>query len=540
MEHVVELYPDHRAAREALGYRLVDGIWLSPREIGQANARAAAAVVALKKWKPKFETIRREIESGNVLARKTGAERLAAVADPAAVPAMELVLCRDSERMALAGISQLGDMKCGDASLALARQALFSKWPEARKTAVKKLRNRDWETFVPALLSAMHTPIQTRVEMFRVPDGRLFYRHTFYRQGIQRDELLVIDSMFDASFNFAPYITSTTNVHDDGQRTLVFDDGTRAAITREGKVIPVGRQSKYSRQEIALVEQVGVEALRAGSPKSWTFAPADKSAANAANNQGALLGAGGHISPTQAVAKAQLRELEVARTNFLHAMQNGAICELLADLISDSRPRSPEEWTLWWVDKDDVYVPGNKTITAVYVPNDNTAVTTPIPLEGKYESPEIHFSCLTAGTPVWTEAGPIAVEKIQVGDRVLSQDPETGELNYKPVLHTTIRMSADLVKLDLMDEKITCSLGHRFWIAGQGWTKARDIEPGMNIHGAEGTTRLRSSAPAGVGSVYNLIVADFHSYFVGNAMVYSHDITVAKHTEMLAPGVARK
>ena len=47
--------------------------------------------------------------------------------------------------------------------------------------------------------------------------------------------------------------------------------------------------------------------------------------------------------------------------------------------------------------------------------------------------------------------------------------------------------------------------------------KARDIEPNMNFHGAEGTTPLRRSEPAGVGPVYNLIVADFHSYFVGKA-----------------------
>ena len=49
------------------------------------------------------------------------------------------------------------------------------------------------------------------------------------------------------------------------------------------------------------------------------------------------------------------------------------------------------------------------------------------------------YSCFAAGTNVWTLAGPQAIEKIQVGNRVLAQDVETGELTYKPVLAVTTR-----------------------------------------------------------------------------------------------------
>ncbi len=189
------------------------------------------------------------------------------------------------------------------------------------------------------------------------------------------------------------------------------------------------------------------------------------------------------------------------------------------------------------MESDEVYVPEYKPLTTTYVAGQNPDAYVQVPMQ---EMRTVHFSCLAAGTPVWTDAGPVAVEKIKVGDRVLAQDTETGELAYKPVMHTTVRFKADLVKLDLPDEKITCSTGHRFWISGQGWIKARDIEPGMNFHGAEGTTPLRRSEPAGVGAVYNLIVADFHSYFVGKAMIYSHDITARKPTDLLVPGLARR
>jgi hypothetical protein len=102
-----------------------------------------------------------------------------------------------------------------------------------------------------------------------------------------------------------------------------------------------------------------------------------------------------------------------------------------------------------------------------------------------------------------------------------------------------VRSGKQWRKFNLLDDTITASSGHPFWIAGQGWVKARDIGPSAHFHGAAGTTPLERSEPAGVGRVYNLIVADFHSYFVGKAMVLSHDITRRSPSAMLVPGLAR-
>ena len=124
------------------------------------------------------------------------------------------------------------------------------------------------------------------------------------------------------------------------------------------------------------------------------------------------------------------------------------------------------------MDTDEVYVPGNKPVDTTYVPDRRidyfayeclSVSTLPI---GSTPMPSI--SCLAAGTPIWTDAGPVAVEKIKVGDRVLAQDPETGELAYKPVLHTTVRLNAELVKLELLDDTVTCSVGHALLDFRQG------------------------------------------------------------------------
>ena len=52
-------------------------------------------------------------------------------------------------------------------------------------------------------------------------------------------------------------------------------------------------------------------------------------------------------------------------------------------------------------------------------------------------------SCFAPGTKVWTMTGRRPIEGIKIGDCVLAQDVESGELAYKPVLGVTIRPAAN-------------------------------------------------------------------------------------------------
>jgi hypothetical protein len=78
--------------------------------------------------------------------------------------------------------------------------------------------------------------------------------------------------------------------------------------------------------------------------------------------------------------------------------------------------------------------------------------------------PYLHTSCFAAGTPVWTVEGPRPVERIAIGDLVLSQNVETGELAYKPVLRTTIGQPVELVAVKAGEDTIQCTGGHAFWV----------------------------------------------------------------------------
>jgi hypothetical protein len=145
--------------------------------------------------------------------------------------------------------------------------------------------------------------------------------------------------------------------------------------------------------------------------------------------------------------------------------------------------------------------------------------------------------CLAAGTKVWTDMGAMAIEAIRIGDRVLAQDPNTGELIYKPVLGTTIRPASQLVRIEAGQDSVTTSGGHLYWVAGDGWKKARELQSGDEIHSVRGSVRISRVEKAETAPTYNLIVADFHSYFVGHGLLFCHDNTVRTPTNAIVPGL---
>jgi hypothetical protein len=150
----------------------------------------------------------------------------------------------------------------------------------------------------------------------------------------------------------------------------------------------------------------------------------------------------------------------------------------------------------------------------------------------------IGSSCLVAGTPVWTDRGQIAVDQVEVGDKVLAKDIKTGEIHYQPVLRTTSRQPAPVTRFTVGGTTIVANHSHHFWVSGTGWTKTRDLKPGQPIHTALGMSRIESvEENTGMAPVYNLVVADNHTYFIGPAMLLSHDVSQPQPTDIKVPGL---
>jgi Pretoxin HINT domain len=140
-------------------------------------------------------------------------------------------------------------------------------------------------------------------------------------------------------------------------------------------------------------------------------------------------------------------------------------------------------------------------------------------------------NCFAAGTLVWTETGLRAIETLKVGDQVLSWSEDTGEVALKPVTATFVTPDRPLFDLAIggvaANDVITTTPGHPFWVEGTGWVHAGELTSNDALRSLEPLGQLRledvPTRTLAYGAVYNLAVAEFHTYFVGANGVLVHN-----------------
>ncbi|MFN0053816.1 MAG: polymorphic toxin-type HINT domain-containing protein [Planctomycetales bacterium] len=471
---------DHPELLRRLGYRRVGSTWLAPeqlREWGDLNRQAAAA---LKEWGPKLERIARQL-SGKPAQQNVGRAALREIKSLDAIPAVELALSGRNEEAGLAAVELFERMPGHQSSLALARQGVFSRWPSVRDQAAASLKNRTYEDFIPQLISLLATPIKSELRMVQLPwqsGARSNQGALFYSQVLSRET----DDQFQ--------VTTINTIN-----SLVDDGVSQTVSTR--------RMVRGGAAQFEDLDEASQSSLRLGQ-----------------------------IDARRAMGdRLRLRERGVDELNAQTEELNGRVGAVLASATGQAPSADAKTWWNWWGSYNDAAPKAKRTVrTESYEVLGSTQPTSASVPQGE---------CFAAGTPVWTEAGLQAIEQVQPGDRVLSQDVETGELTYKTVLHTTVQPPKELQTLRLDAETIVCTSGHRFWISGLGWMRAKDLEPAWLVHTTVGNTPVWSAGRGETAATYNLVVADFHTYFVGKTGVLSHDVLVPKPTNKLVPGLDR-
>ena len=484
LTRVLEMAPNHEGTRRALGFVRRGPLWLGREQVEAEDALARAGEESLLKWGQRLDELARNLVSGSRARREAAGDRILMLADPSAIPALERKISPLSDQAAQTVIAMLALNPHPSASLSLARHAVYYPSLAVREEAADALSGRKLHGFVPGLLDLMVTPVASRVSVGPLPSGRIGYRHAFVRETQDRQELLVLDTEF-------------------------------VRIALEG-----GARSE-SRQLAA------------------------------AQLRDAVLG----------------RETETARRNELTVRLNERVAWALNRVTQQDLPASAEAWWKWWETRNQSEPAENKPLVASrqfqrqyivdQVPDvggeqsgdpghqsgggggGSPPVGPPLPrfLSGPIL---LNSHCLAAGTLVWTAGGPVAVEQIERGDLVLSQGVETGELTFKPVLRTVRTKAGPTVRLTAGEETIECSGGHVFWVAGEGWTEARDLASGMLLGRAGGTAPLLSVESGADQETFNLVVADFATYFIGRERILTHDFTIRRDTSAVVPGLHQR
>lgn len=174
----------------------------------------------------------------------------------------------------------------------------------------------------------------------------------------------------------------------------------------------------------------------------------------------------------------------------------------------------------------------------------NQPTPPPNPMRDRGSGPE----CFPAGTLVMTPRGPVAIESLVTGDRVLAPakelrtqassaggPPPAIEATRAHVIVRTTRLSNDHLRiLTLTDasgirNRVETTEGHRFWVEGKGWKRAMDLAAGdLLSRGDAGYATVESAVleehPEGVW-VYNLEVEATRTYQVGMLGIVVHGLT---------------
>jgi hypothetical protein len=492
---VLSVDSSNKEALRAVGRRWYQSELLTPGEIKTTKIESSEAKQSTRQWASRVAGWMRALSDKNESPPAKIVDEIRAIDDPAAIPVFEAVTLSNDlstgvkvkgpgpERLSLAFVKALDKMREEPATNSLLRYAVLSQFAQVRGQAISELRYRSLFDYVPQLLDGLVAPLQSSYRVVNDPDGSVHYLQSIYREG-----------------PFADWAYRSER--------SIFQPGSIGGMV--ASMMPsVGRLNTVN---------VGNRVEPAPSPS--------------------LQGKGATVTPGEARQLANgyereimNREQRVAQTNQQNSALNDRIFAVLTGTTDQKLGSGPRAWWSWWQDYTDYYRGGDRPIYGSQDSSSNYIVPPVQP---------VSVECFARGTPVWTKTGQRPIESLKLGDLVLSQDVRTGEIRYKPVMARTLRPVGPIVQIATHDEKLLATRGHPLWVDGVGWRMAKELGDGAMLHSLAGAGRIDTVQPAIDAETYNLVVADFNTYFVGVSGILAHDNTPRKPTQSVLPGIARK
>jgi hypothetical protein len=526
--------PSNSEAQSRLGMQFYMGSLATHAQIDTAKKQHATEDKQLAEWKPIVVRLRTALNGGNESERTDAAAEIARITGPAVIPALEWAIHTDPASHASAkrdaatpfqrqAIATLGRITEQRATYSLAGLGVFASQAEIRRLATDELKKRPLHDFVPTLLAGLANPIRFDYAMaFDRNEGTAAYRAVASQEG--RDTIRQVQYSSTAS-GLPPNVTGGLN---DGAGLFATTDSTARRSSAETSR-DAGPRNSLS------------------GPRNWTQVPG----ALALARQSALL-----------ETSFQNQNARIAQTNErINSVLEGVALKKSSDSTDDtandgsdaipdaalakSAPSTANYWWNWWADYTESQTTDKEVSITRYANSSSynrnlypqrISATSATPSTGR-TSFVSSAECFAAGTPVVTLTGPVAINKVQIGDRVLAQDADTGELAYKPVLGTTLRPPTDMVLVTTPDGAVRATRGHPFWIVGKGWRMAKELSVGDRVHGLHGSSTVTALERQPAEPAYNLVVADFGTYFVGAGQILAHDSTARLPTTAAVPGM---
>lgn len=199
-QRTLELAPDHLGARNLLGFRNMGGQWISPEQQTELSQRAQRVAAGLNKYGKQLIELRRALNLRSAKARDTARRALMEIRDPAAVGPIEAILGTAKPEAVQAALACLSAIADPEASMSLARFAMFHPDAAVARSATDYLKSRPLHDYVPSLVQMLSSPVVSMAVPVLAPDGTLTgFRQSFTQEHLGQTEVLVLDTQLNYS-----------------------------------------------------------------------------------------------------------------------------------------------------------------------------------------------------------------------------------------------------------------------------------------------------------------------------------------------------
>lgn len=460
-ERILQLQPSNQIALRMLGYVPIDGQWVSPADQFRMRQDIEYTQASFKQFGDDVHRVLQGLNSDRVNAKRVAVERLNAIDDPLAAPVIASQIASQPFEVAKAGIDWLDSVDVTETSRFLAAIAVGGQSSQHKLMAADALAQRPLRDYVPELLQMLQSPSAIRMQPIYGPNGEL--------AGLQ------------------------TAVGTESLKTR--DVRVFQSLIRGEQIVRTRRLPRPRRQ--AVIDEEAIE--------EYMFETYNQLVQQMRRQQIAV------------EARRNVAQLEAR--NRQQREQNVAVSAVLSKIANRAFDGNPEAMWTWWDEVNDTRYESEKPSRYSYT----SAITSDSP--PLYVPPPPSCECFVAGTLVQTHRGPVEIQRVMLGDLVLSQHASSGALEWKPVLRCTQRPKERIVALVFGDEQLRCTQGHLFWLAGSGWVKAKELSEGDSLCTASSIQKIKGKSDEPAEVTYNLVVADNANYFVGRNLLLSHDVT---------------
>jgi len=137
--------------------------------------------------------------------------------------------------------------------------------------------------------------------------------------------------------------------------------------------------------------------------------------------------------------------------------------------------------------------------------------------------------CFAAGTKVLTKDGLVNIEDIKIGDSVWAYSDSTGAIGLQLVYNTTVKQTKQFVKLLIGNEIVWTTPEHPFWL-NSSWVEAKYLHTGdsLTLFNTKKQVLGRVEFIDSTATVYNFSVENFHSYYVTDLGILTHNASCAE------------